>query len=394
MLTYRDKPLKRTDAFPLLGYYLTSTGSRNSHIAARTTKMNAAFGMWRRIINDHPGLPPYLAIEFFNGLVNAVGQYGNAMLMERSSDSALRGEGPRDDTKRKSLRTILGLPKHSSTPALFALTGQYSMVAQDHVAALCYWANIPRKDPSIRAAYRELRAQMCLTKSNMAHTNKGNFAFYIRSLLIYYMGETKGIEAFEKHSLYAADVDGIVKVHFRKLNREAITKNGKLDFWRLADVERDFGYSKLLNLRIPVHRRDLIRFVTSGHELEVETGRRTGRPHQERLCPFGCGKVENEEHFLYSCEAHEGRRQELNIKLGKIGRELDRETTIWVFMDPPELSQWDEIARKRGLQALATFISQATKDRTRRLKQQNFDVVRKVSDPSLTQGPGHQIDLN
>ena len=57
------------------------------------------------------------------------------------------------------------------------------------------------------------------------------------------MGENKGIEAFEKHSLYAADVDGIVKVHFRKLNQEAITKNGKLDFWRLADVERDFGYS-------------------------------------------------------------------------------------------------------------------------------------------------------
>ena len=116
----------------------------------------------------------------------------------------------------------------------------------------------------------------------------------------------------------------MVERQFWKLNREAIAGNGKLDFWRMADVARDAVEAswKLLALRIPVHRRDLLRFITSCHDLEVELGRRSKAPYHERLCLFGCGEVEDECHFLFRCEAHQDRRNDLIEKLRKSRRRL------------------------------------------------------------------------
>ena len=371
VLMYREQPLKRSDSFPLLGYCLAASGSRDFHIQTRVVKMNKAYGIWRRILSDHPGLQLKSRINVFSATVNAVGQYGNVMLTDPPSDLKLRGDSDRDKTKRKALKAALGLARHASSATLFALTGQLSLVAQDHIAALRFWIELPKKDPTVRACYEELRAHTDPTKTVGAWVNKGNWAFYIRSLLIYYMGEEEGVETWESGRLWRLDAEWMVKNRFQTWIRESLVENGKLDFWRMMDpgCGTRLGCTNLLDLRIIEHRRDVLRLLTSTHDLNVEEGRHARIPHQDRLCPFGCGTVENELHFLFDCEAYSDRRKHLVNKLKKIGRTWGLESTIWMFMEnSSSTTEWDEIRRKRGLQALANYVSKSFKDRGRRLQ--------------------------
>ena len=50
---------------------------------------------------------------------------------------------------------------------------------------------------------------------------------------------------------------------------------------------------------------------TSAHDLKIETGRHRGIKREHRLCTCGC--VEDEEHFLLSCELYEDIRRNENI---------------------------------------------------------------------------------
>ena len=66
---------------------------------------------------------------------------------------------------------------------------------------------------------------------------------------------------------------------------------------------------------------------TSSHNLQIEMGRRTHTPADQRLCH--CGEnVENEEHFLLRCESYEEIRRKHNINNIKISELLDNETYI------------------------------------------------------------------
>ena len=48
-------------------------------------------------------------------------------------------------------------------------------------------------------------------------------------------------------------------------------------------------------------RSTYAKFRLSNHQLMIEKGRYLGLPPENRLCPFGCNKVEDEFHFFAKC---------------------------------------------------------------------------------------------
>lgn len=53
-----------------------------------------------------------------------------------------------------------------------------------------------------------------------------------------------------------------------------------------------------------IYKKALARFRVSSHDLHIESGRRSGTPITQRLCPFGCNQIEDEFHFLLVCPTY------------------------------------------------------------------------------------------
>ena len=70
-------------------------------------------------------------------------------------------------------------------------------------------------------------------------------------------------------------------------------------------IKNEFVRENYLDTVGFVHRRTIAKFRCSDHVLEIEKGRHKGTPRHERLCTM-ChnGQVEDEEHFLFSCNIY------------------------------------------------------------------------------------------
>ena len=70
----------------------------------------------------------------------------------------------------------------------------------------------------------------------------------------------------------------------------------------------------------------LARIRLGTNKLRIETGRHTGLAEEDRKCWFGCGKAEDEKHFLLECKMYDDFRKQLIRRLGEgnyEGREME-----------------------------------------------------------------------
>ena len=101
-------------------------------------------------------------------------------------------------------------------------------------------------------------------------------------------------------------------IFFKKAWEKYISRpEGKLRTY--AKIKSRFRYENYLsNITNPLHRQALCRLRTSSHPLMIEKGRYTRpiAPVDERKCS-SCGVVEDEFHFLISCQLYSVHRQEM-----------------------------------------------------------------------------------
>ena len=93
-------------------------------------------------------------------------------------------------------------------------------------------------------------------------------------------------------------------------NKEKFS-DGKLSTY--LTVKNNFGFEKYLDKIMSFEqRRTLTRFRISAHKLAIETGRYKGIPRHDRMCTRCTDNtVEDERHFLFSCNHHTQEREAL-----------------------------------------------------------------------------------
>merc|ERR1712228_1027268 len=64
-------------------------------------------------------------------------------------------------------------------------------------------------------------------------------------------------------------------------------------------------------------RRMLARIRSGTNKLRIETGRHLGLDEGDRKCWFGCGKTEDEKHFLLECKRYDDFRNQLIRGVGE-----------------------------------------------------------------------------
>ena len=351
-LSYREVELKKVDSFCFLGYHLTSTGSAQVHLASRQARMTTSLGMWLRLIRLQPGMPSKLMLDTFFTLVASGGQYGNHLAPSGTSNKDLLGRSDRDAPVRTALRLVTGLPRSTPVVALFSVTGRHSLVSMDHKAMLRYWFSLGGKDKVVTACGAALKRMALGTGA------KGNWMDQVRKLLVFYGGEAgERMWMQDQRTWSFSQIDDIVDAKCDEAYAAAVQSMPRLDFLRRSDIGE--GESVVLQLKLAVQRKDMLRLLCSGHKLAIETGRHANLPIHERRCTLDPTETEDEEHCLFVCSANADLRLQLEGKLSSVGRVWSPDTWVWTLDQAPYAEQTEKTRRRRALEAVATFVSKS-----------------------------------
>jgi hypothetical protein len=88
---------------------------------------------------------------------------------------------------------------------------------------------------------------------------------------------------------------------WKKDKLELLNANTRLQLF--INAKDKFESSTYLNsMKVPMHRIAISKLRLSAHRLPIETGRYDKVSRWERLCPFGCDQVGDEQHYFLNCK--------------------------------------------------------------------------------------------
>ena len=86
----------------------------------------------------------------------------------------------------------------------------------------------------------------------------------------------------------------------------------RLDVYK--KVKTSFGYEKYLNISNFEWRKGIAKLRCSSHILQVEKGRHTNQPREQRICRLcDLNEIETEDHFLLRCSLYNYLRIKYNF---------------------------------------------------------------------------------
>ena len=106
-----------------------------------------------------------------------------------------------------------------------------------------------------------------------------------------------------------------------------------------------------------IGRRHLARIRSGAHPLRIESSRAKGTPPGDRKCWFGCNQVEDEYHFLVSCEIYSDLRQGIVDEVGVQKFQLSG-LEIMLGTGVPELTELVMVFIQRALNRRTLLLRQ------------------------------------
>ena len=203
-----------------------------------------------------------------------------------------------DILHRKYLKYVLGLSKSSPNLAVYGETGEIPLSLKGYRLMLNYWKRLTT-----------LPDQCLAKKALMENVNiRTNWILTIEKLVRTF----KLIEVPEKKFKKTAKYN--IEEYYKNAWKNKITNEDipRLEVYKLINSE--FTTAKHLELSFPI-RKIISKIRCSNHPLEIEKGRHSKTPREERFCK-NCqdGTVETESHFLLNCSTYQPLRDLFNMQ--------------------------------------------------------------------------------
>ena len=276
-------------------------------------------------------------LEKAEGRLNFVGAMGinSGMLSVKAADKVWKalvrpiveygaeiwGGGDWEDgekLQRSMGKRILGLKESTTNEVVRGEMGWWSMKARRDMIRLRYWRKILNmgQERLTKKVYEwELRL-------GVDRSWKG----YTRELL-----DTLGLGAYwdkQKIDMSKDEWNRLIteRIHKREEEDWKIKMKHKSKLRTYRKVKDKLEVEGYLRSKDVEGRRMLARIRSGTNKLRIETGRHTGLEADDRKCWFGCGKTEDERHFLLECKMYDDFRNELIRGVGEEkykGREIE-----------------------------------------------------------------------
>jgi len=191
---------------------------------------------------------------------------------------------------KKFLKYALGVGKSTPNLAVMGDTGEIPLLFKGFRLMLIYWHRL-HSLPNESLVKKALNENVQMRTSWIRTIEKLFNLFQIT-----YSENTNTFKARTKHSVdqkYLKMWDH----HLRHLDQP------RLEFFK--KIKNTFGYECYLDLKHFEIRKSITKLRSSSHPLEIEKGRHSNKPRNERLCPVcNLNEVETEKHFLTKCPTY------------------------------------------------------------------------------------------
>ena len=202
----------------------------------------------------------------------------------------------------KFCKKQLGVGSKTPTPAVLGECGRERIFVACIIKSVEFWLKI------ISLPVESLLGSCYALNYNKCQLGKTNWASKIRDILNSYgfgwIWENQSVP--DSVAFVNIFSERVKDCEFQKWSSEVCNMPKLRLYCKFKEDKQEELY---LSLPIPMRlRRDLARFRTTSHNLEVEMGRHTNISYEDRLCQL-CGRsnifaVEDEFHVVFDCEAY------------------------------------------------------------------------------------------
>ena len=307
--TINNENVEVVRTFTYLGVDITPSGSFSPAIKQLSSKAKKAMmPLYRTVMQFQT--PFNLSLKLFHTYVEPILLYNaenwTAMTEKqidkcRTNPSSLYDialKNPATTTQLKFYKFILGLKKNCPNMAVFGETAILPLAIKAHTTMMKFWDRIRNmnEDTLVRKAYED----NVMSNSNWCKT-------------VQLLNATHGL-----HSMQHSDSEEQFPDKAKR-----IIRNKFIEHWNTRihdqDVEKKLGFyakteptfTRHPYLTMPAFRdrQRIAKLLCSDHILEIERGRFTNTPSEDRVCTTcHLGQVEDEKHFLVDCPAYSALR--------------------------------------------------------------------------------------
>ena len=316
----KGKPLEPVNTFCYLGFELISSGTVKHAMNTLHEKAKKALRPLMCAISRF-NIPTKTAINLFHTFVSPIILY-SVENWATLTDKKLKNfnelaffdniNESTDVIHRKLLKYILGVSKSCPNMAIYGETGEIPLSLKGYRLMLDYWnrlINLPDKCLAKKALIENvnLRTNWILTIEKLIKT------FNL-------------IEVSSKKFKRTAKVN--ISEYYKTTWKNKLTNQNlpRLQVYKLINSE----FTAPKHLDLPYHMRKIISKIRcSNHQLEIEKGRHTKTPREDRICKTCAGgAIEDENHFLLECLTYKPLREMYNMNADNIRDFLNTENQL------------------------------------------------------------------
>ena len=305
-----DMTINSVREYKYLGFLVTPSGEVTTGIQDLRSRALFAFTQLRKKLGDNFRSDVNITIYLFDTLVKPILLYcsdfwGILKISKRDPCELLPKQNLVDLVHLKFLKQLLGVQTQTSNIGTLLETGRVPLMAYALKNCIKNWNRIAIGDdcnPLTHLSFRNIvENEMEWYKNVELLTNHLGLGHILHSNI-----SNPEAVVFKR----------IIDIFHQKAFAEISRESSKLRTYSLIkkEIKRE---PYLLNVRNVEDRIAMTKFRLSNHKLMIEKGRHMDLDINDRKCPF-CHLIEDEAHFLLTCNIYANLRNELLDKVEEI----------------------------------------------------------------------------
>jgi exonuclease III len=313
-----DMVIETTDTYKYLGVLLHKHGNMKLAQDLLSQQASKAIYSFRRAVRTK-NIGVATMSKLFDSIVTPILTYGSEIWFPYHRDVITKDRQnftnnilekcitnlfPHEMVHNTFCKQLLGVHKKAMNLPTLAELGRFPITITIFGQIISYWVHVINSDP------HSLISQTYSTLLSENKFEENRWITVVRELL----HSTGFGHVWQNQSTFHANklrhsLTNVINNLYIKMWSMKKKDSSKLKFYNILSTE--YCLQPYLSLDFE-HRQYLSRLRISAHDLEIERGRYTNIPRDNRLCKH-CNVVEDEFHFLDTCTRYKELRQELLI---------------------------------------------------------------------------------
>ena len=322
-------------------------GLKNLRERASKAFFKIKYALGHQLFNN-----PFLSFKIFDCIIKPILLYASDFWGLYSINS--KGNGPCDNLHNRFCKWLLGVSKRTSDMGVLFDLGRYPISIEGQIRCFDNWIRILGNkscNELLTKSCKNAQAEICrsfeLLTNFLKHVGLSSLAAKIHQLV-------------PKGKITRTIKEYLCKEFALKCKHSFTGLNSKLTL--LSTIKKYWGRAEYINSPNVVIRAQIAKFRLSDHDLEIEKGRYARVPKPERICKLCRESVEDESHFLLSCNGYTDQRNILitnmeNLMPGFSG--LDNSDKLRYILNP----------EVNAIKVVANFLHMSLVIRTSKLSQ-------------------------